>query len=917
MNAFFRKLGWLIGRRSREDELREELEFYLEAEIEERESMGVSREQARYAALRELGNVTLLREDTRAVWGWTMLEQLMQDLRYATRTMTTNRTFTAMAVLSLALGIGANTAIYSFVESILLRTLPVPDAGSLVVMKWRTSGFPGVAKAFSLSSGGLYHPPKGGTVGSIFPYPALPLFESNTSVLASSFCYFGVTALNVTVHQETDAVDGQYVSGDYFRGMGVPPAAGRLLLAEDDQAGAPAVAVLNYAYSRQRFGEAGNAVGQIIRINDNPFTVVGVAPPDFFGADPAAVPNLWLPMHTNLLLSQPSALKSVAAQYVDQNFYWIQVMGRLKPGVSASQAQAVLAPQFQQFAQSTASNERERADLPMLTITDGGAGLDSLRHTYSKPLYLLAAMAGLILLIACANISNLLLARAIARRREIAVRLSMGAGRSRVVRQLLTESVLLAAVGGVLGVVVALWGIRFLTLLLGSGRSGFTLRAELNWQVLAVTVGLSVLTGLLFGLAPAIQATRADVMPTLKELLVSTASRGSRQTLLRASLSQVLVGGQIALSVVLLVAAGLFGTTLSNLRSIELGFNRENILLFRVNPLAAGYRGTAINRLYGELLERLKQIPGVRSAGLSANPPLASVGTSTTNIEVAGSTPRGTGKVRVGLLSVGPGFFQTMQIPVFAGREFVERDGAAPAPVLVNRRFAEEFGLENPVGRTVDLKPRSYQILGVVGNAHFMSLKDERHAMVYFPYLQSPGPATFEVRAAGDPLVHANTVRQIVRQLDSRLAVADLQTQTAQIDQAISQEITLARLCTTFAGLALVIACVGLYGTMSFHVTRRTGEIGIRMALGADRVRIVRLVLREVFSVGLAGLAVGVAAAIYGSQYVASFLYGIKPNDPIALAGAVLILFGAVIIAGFIPTLRASRIDPLQALRHE
>ena len=915
MNEFLRKLRWLMGRSGKEAELREELEFHLEAEAGERESAGVSHEQARQAALRELGNVTLVREDTRATWGWTSLEQLGQDLRYALRTMASNRTFTAMAVLSLALGIGANTAIYSFVESILLRSLPVPDPQSLVVMKWRAPVFPRVG--FSASSGAIYNDPKGGTVASVFPYPALPLLQSNTAVLGSAFGYFGGGSLNITIGQETEAIEGQYVSGDYFRGLGVPPAAGRLILSGDDRAGAAAVAVLNYRYSRQRFGEAANAVGQSIRINNTPFTVVGVAPPQFFGADPASVPDVWLPMHANLLLD-PLALKTVAAKYLDRNFYWIEIMGRLKPGISPARAQAVLGPQFRQFAESSASSDRERANLPTLAILEGAAGLDSLRHKYSRPLAVLAAMAGLILLIACANISNLLLARAIARRREIAVRLSMGAGRMRVVRQLLTESVLLAAMGGALGVAFAFWGIRFLTLLLASGRTNFTLHAQLNWHVLGVTFALSVLTGLLFGVAPAIQATRADVMPALKELLAGTPSRASRHALPRVSVSQFLVGGQIALSLMLLVSAGLFGQTLSNLQSIELGFNRENVMLFTLNPRAAGYEGPALNRLYTDIRERLTQIPGVRSVSMSGRPLLSGSGTTTSAVEVPGVAPPGAGKPNVGLFDVGPAFFQTMQIPVFAGREFDERDGGDPSPVaVVNQRFVKAFGLENPIGRTVNLKPRSYQIVGVVGDALFLNLKEERHPMLYLPFSRPPGQATFEVRAAGNPLDHAKTVREIVRQIDSRLAVSGLETQAARINQAISQEIALARLCTVFAALALTIACVGLYGTMAFHVTRRTGEIGIRMALGAERSSIVWLVLREIFSVGVAGLAAGVVGALSGSRYVASFLYGIKPHDPLALTAAVLILLSAALIAGYVPARRASRIDPMRALRHE
>jgi macrolide transport system ATP-binding/permease protein len=448
-------------------------------------------------------------------------------------------------------------------------------------------------------------------------------------------------------------------------------------------------------------------------------------------------------------------------------------------------------------------------------------------------------------------------------------------------------------------VAFAFWGIRFLTLLLASGRASFTLHAQLNWQVLAVTFALSVLTGLLFGVAPAIQATRADVMPALKELLAGTTSRASRHTLPRVSVSRFPVAGQIALSVVLLVAAGLFGQTLSNLQSIELGFNRENIMLFNINPRAAGYEGPALNRLYSGLRDRLNQIPGVRSVSLSEGPLLSGSGTMFSGVEVPGAAPPGAGKPLVGLFNVGPAFFQTMQIPVSAGREFDDRDSAATSPVaVVNQRFVKAFGVENPIGRTVNIKPSSYQIVGVAGDALFLNLKDELRPMLYTLLTsEPPGRATFEVRAAGNPLDHANTVREIVRQIDSRLAVSGLETQAAYVNQAINQEIALARLCTVFAALALTIACVGLYGTMAFHVNRRTGEIGIRMALGAERASIVWLVLREILSLGLAGLAAGIAGALSGSRYVASFLYGIKPNDPLALTAAVLILLAAALIA--------------------
>jgi predicted permease len=496
----------------------------------------------------------------------------------------------------------------------------------------------------------------------------------------------------------------------------------------------------------------------------------------------------------------------------------------------------------------------------------------------------------------------------------------MGASRFRVVRQLLTESVLLSSLGGALGVALAFRGIRFLTLLLGVGRDNFTLHAELNWHVLGVTFALSVFTGLLFGLAPAIRATRVDVMPGLKQSSAGTVSPTARPTVARISPSQMLVAAQIALSLLLLVGAGLFGRTLSNLQSIELGFNRENVLLFTINPQAAGYERPALSRLYLELRDRLSQIPGVRAVSMSNRPLLSGFG-GLAPVTAPGATPASeTGPPsRVGLFSVGPGFFQTMQIPLVMGRELDERDGAGSPPVaVINQRLARTFGLGNPIDRTLILGEKAYRIVGVVGDALFLSVKEEHGPMLYLPSLsRPPREATYEVRAAGNPLDHANTVREVVRQFDPRLAVSGLKTQAAHIDQAINQEITLARLCMVFAALALVMACAGLYGTVAYNVTRRTGEIGVRIALGAQRMQIAWLVLREVFALGIVGLGIGLPAALAGSRYLESFLFETEPNDPLVLAVAVTILLVAALTAGYVPARRAARIEPTRALRHE
>ena len=610
----------------------------------------------------------------------------------------------------------------------------------------------------------------------------------------------------------------------------MPPAAGRLIDAEDDRPGAAPVTVISFATSQDRFGGAPNAIGQSILVDDIPFTVIGVAPPRFVGVDPAVAPGLYLPLHTNVLLDGVEA----ARMYGNRNFYWIEMMGRLRPGVSMAQAQAALAPRFHRWVATTATSGGERAKLPALILNPGAEGLGSLRRQYSKPLYVLLAMVGLILAVACANIANLLLARAAARRREMAIRLSLGAGRFRVVRQLLTESLILASLGGALGVLLAIWGVRALTLLLSRGQENFTLHAELNWNVLGVTAALSVVCGLLFGLAPAIQSTRPDVMPTLKD------GRGGGP---RRRSQHVLVVAQVAISFLLLVAAGLFVQTLNRLHSVHLGYARENILLFSLNARQAGHRDPEIVDFYADLRKRFEAIPGVRSATLSQS--------SIMSAGHAGKTYRGTIKIGsasiegAGVLTVGPHFLTTMQIPILAGREIDDRDrpGSAPVAVISERLARTYFGNDNPVGRRITFvdDKRDLEIAGVSANVRYGGLKEDETPMTVFVAASqfSPGQVTYALRIAGDPLRYVKSVHEIVRKADSRIPVTRVVTQAAEIDRTISREVMFAKLCTGFAVLALLIAGVGLYGTMSYHVARQTGEIGTRMALGAQRGAVV------------------------------------------------------------------------------
>ena len=920
MTGLTRKIRWWRQRRRKEDELREELQFHLAEEMEARQSDGQSTEDARWAARRDLGNQALLHEEVRALWSWVLVEQLAQDVRYGLRGMAKNRLFTMLAALSLALGIGANTAIYSFMDAILLRSLPVADPASLIVVKWRSKPVSlGNGRQFVLHAiDGSTYDDRGGVTAAIFPFPAFErLHDMSAPVLSSLFAHKAVGRLNVSVNGEAELVQGEYVSGDFFRGIAVLPAAGRMLDADDDRAGAP-VAVLSPGFSQRRFGEAAAAVGQPIVINNVSFTVVGVAPAGFYGVDPSTAPQVYIPMHASSLV-QPDEQK-----FVDQNYYWVEMMGRLKPGVDLARAQAALAGPFAQWVAATATNDQERANLPVLRLEEGAGGLDSLRRQYTKPLYVLLTMVGLILAIACANTANLLLARAAARTREIAVRLSLGAGRWRVVRQLLTESVLLAALSGALGVFIAVVGIRALTQLLANGQQGFTLHAELNWHVLLGTMVLSLFCAVLFGLVPALHATRPALMPRLRDRSMSEPSVRLRATHPRARLTQVLVVAQIATSLLLLVAAGLFVRTLSNLESTTLGFNRDHVLLFELNAPQAGYPTSRVANFYADLRRRLSELPGVASATLS-HASLIRAGRSHP-VTVDGQPTQGT---RV--LWTGPRFFTTMQIPIVRGREIADTDRQGTLPVLVvSELFARNnFGEGDPIGRHVEIggglrvgnNPMVLEIVGVAADARYGGLKRDIPPVVYVAYAQLPAPQlgsmTYALRTAVDPLRYTDVVRQIVREADRRVPVTNLRTQAADIDQTINQEIVFARLCSAFAILALTIACVGLYATMAYAVTRRTSEIGLRMALGAGRLTVTWMVLREVCVLAAVGLAIAVPTALATSRLIESFLFGMKPNDALVLALAAMILLIATLAAGYGPARRASRVDPMVALRHE
>jgi macrolide transport system ATP-binding/permease protein len=842
---------------------------------------------------------------------------MLNDLRYALRALLANRVFAAMAMLSLALGIGANTAIYSLMDAILVKTLPVHDPQSLVVLQWHSKDRAAIVRSIN---GSIWNDPQYGRVSPNLPWRVYEILRKDNPALSHVVAYndaWGVTAL---IQGQGNSTAALYVSGGFFDALGTPPAAGRLIGFEDDRDGARPVAVVSYRFAERRFGDARKAVGQTAIVNDVPFTIVGVAAPGFHGINPGQERELYLPLLSQIQVNRIYA-QDPRAKFADPSSYWVEILGRRKPGVGIAQAQAALMQAFDQFTTSQAKTAADRANLPKLLVMDASRGLNNLQRQYSKPLYFLMTLVALILAIACANLANLLLARAAGRQREMAVRLSLGAGRTRIVRQLLTESVLLATLGAALGVVFAQWGLRGLLALMANGRNNFLLEAGLNWRVLAVTMALALLTGVLFGLAPALQSAKVDLVSALKQTRAGERRRRIASWL-KVSLSQGLVVTQIAVSLLLLVAAGLFVRTLSKLNSVELGFNREHVLVFGVNARQAGYRDQAIYRFFDRLQGRLSAIPGVRAATASSFPLVAQFMNSS-NIRIPGYTGTDTGTA---FLSIAPHFFETMQIPLLAGRGIDARDVAAGAKIaVVNEVFVKRFlGGESPIGKqfTRGRTPHEmqFEIVGVARNARYSSLKDDLPAVAYLPYTHDPaqmGQLTFELRASGDPMALANSAREVVRQADSRIPVTDLKTQDAVIDQTIGQERTFAMLCTAFALLAVLIACVGLYGTMAYSVARRTNEIGLRMALGAERKRLIWMVLREVMVMAAAGLAIGIPVALVTTKFVKSFLFEMKPNDPLAIAGAATILVLAAVAAGYGPAWRASRIDPWVALRDE
>jgi predicted permease len=832
-------------------------------------------------------NQTRIKEQGYDVRGGRWLETVWQDLCYGARMLMKNPGFTAVAILSLALGIGANTALFSLVDAVLLKALPVRRPEELVRFKW-TMGPRGVAGQTGATV--KRDAATGLRVGTPFSYPAFEQFRAEGRTLSDVFAFAPSSRLNLNIDGQAEAATGQFVTGGFYAGLGVQPVVGRMITNDDDQASANPVAIISHGYWRRRFGLDAAVVGKTININGAPFTIIGVTPPQFYGGlQIGDSPDLSLPM-----LMEPR-IRRVQSQLSEASIWWLQVMGRLNPGATTGAVRAELESVFQQNALAgwnalpldrRPPDHAQPRDLPRLQITSGDQGLASLREAYQQPLKIMLLVVALTLLIACANVANLLLARAEARRQEIAVRLSLGAGRFRLVRQLLTESLLLAGLGGALGWALAWWSKGLLLMWRPGGGGRLDADLQLDWRVFGFTAVIVLGAGLLFGLAPALRATRVDLNSALKEN-----TRGALSSLSR--LGQSLVIAQVAVSLVLLVGAGLFIRTLRNLQSVELGFNAENLLLFKADARAKGYKNEQIAPLYQQMIERLEALPGVRSATISEIT-LLSGGVINGPAYAHGRTPLPKAERIVFQQNVRWNYFATMGMPLLSGRSLTPQDDErAPKVAVINQTMARRFfAAENPLGQRFGFEPNKsgdFEIVGVVGDTKYTEQRQENPSVAYLSYLQrSLRGTTFAVRTAGDPKEMIGAIREAVRHVDRDLPLFQIKTQREQADEALAQErffpATQASILKRVIGQGMSLAGAGI-------------AIGAAVALALAR------------SISSASFEL--------ARFISGFLFGVSATDWMTFAAVPLLLTIVALAACWIPARRATKVDPIIALRYE
>jgi predicted permease len=911
----------------------DELRFHLEKEVELNIAAGMSADEARRRALIALGGVQQTRERVRETVRIPFVEILLQDCRYAMRILGKSPGFAAITVLTLALGIGMNTAIFSLIDAVLFRALPASHPEQLVLLRWHSHHRPRFLHSHTSYGDCPQHRQGDNQDGCSFSLPFMNLVRSQTSVFSGLAVFAGAPQLDLSGNGAATIVNrAQLFSGQSFTTLGVRAALGRTLEPADDApADAPAV-VLSYGFWQSAFGASPDVIGRTIKLNGLPFTIVGVAEQGFAGLTPGRRSDLWLP-----LSARPRLDPRWTHDEDDSGSWWLVLVGRLKPGVSAKQAQAALTLLYTDETMHEEKPLFQSGDGPGIDVLPAQEGLVGARKDTLPPLYLLMMAVGLVLLIACANIAGLLLARAAGRSKEIAIRLTLGARRGRLIAQLLVESLLLSVTGGALGLLLARWGARGLLLIASQADGGpppFT--PQLDGRVLAFTAVVAILTGMMFGLVPALRSLRVDLTPTLK------AGSGASDTGARAkwySLGNTLVVAQVALAIVALVTAGLVVRTLRNLKGAELGFDASNMLVFGLNPTLAGYKGAQVEALNRDLQEQFAALPGVKSVTYSWTA-LLNGGEWDTGFHAPG-TPEKEESV-ASYMPAGPRFFETMRIPLKAGRDFSGADFAAaaaraalppdakpdskapPITVIVNETFVRRFFPHvNPLGQHVEsflpddsTEPRGpgWEIIGVCGDARYETLRGDINPTMY---AANAGSAYFSVRTAGDPLAMVPAIRDLINRKDSNLAMYRIASETQQIDQLVFIEALVARLSTFFGLLALFLACTGIYGLLSYEVTRRTREIGIRMAVGAQQSDVVRLVVRQGLLVAFAGAVIGIVASFAVKRLVNEILYQVKLGDPTTLAAVAAILVVVALAACYLPARRATRVDPLVALRYE
>ena len=833
---------------------------------------------------------------------------LLQDLRYAARTFRKSPVFVVVAILSLAFGIGANTAIFTLVDQVLLRLLPVKDPQQLVLL-WGRGPHMG-------SNNGRHK----------LSYPMYEDFRDHNQVFSGMACYWD-SDMSVSADGRTERVEGELVSGTYFQVLGVNPAMGRVFTPDDDKSpdGAP-YAVISYRYWLSRFAGSPEVLGKKIVVNGYPLTIVGVSQAGFDGTDPGATTQVRVPV-------MMKAEMDPVGNGFDYNLKarrgrWVNVIGRMKPGVTMEQAKASLQPFFHQILEMEVQQKefahvepenRQRFLTMWIDLLPASKGDSDLRRQFSSALLVLTAIVGLVLLIACANVANLLIARAAARQKEIAVRLALGASRGRIVSQLLIESLALAMAGGLAGLLMAVWMDQALIGFLPTGGSQLTLSTTPDWRILVFTFGVSVLTGVIFGLVPALQATRPQLAGTLKDQVGSIAGGTS------VALRKALVAAQVTLSLLLLIGAGLFVRSLQNLKDLDPGFSTSNLLEFEINPTLNGYKPERSLDFYRQLRDNLNAMPGVESSALAVMPVLA--GNEWDNsVAVEGYAHRPSETPDPHMQFISPDFFNTLHIPILKGRDFRMSDGrGAPMVCIVNERFEKRYFKDgNALGRHIGMgggqgTKLNIEIVGVVRDTKYESMRDEIPEEVYQPYHQMNfviGMMAY-VKTARQPEQTFSQIRQMVNRLDANLPVSYMRTLQDQQEVSLITERLVATLSSAFGILATLLAAIGLYGVMAYMVAQRTREIGVRMALGAASSDVVWLVMKEVLLLAGIGIAIGLPASYGLTRFAKSQLYGIQPNDMMTIAIATIAIAIVALASGYIPARRATMVDPMRALRWE